>query len=436
MAKTHTKLTAKSVEKLARQPGRHNDGDGLFLRTVAPDKAYWCFRYRVAGREREMSFGPYPEITLAAARLLHADARREVINKRDPLAGRGPGRGKASSRDEATRSGATTFAHAAEDFLERQERRGAWKNLRHRTQWRSTLLKLLPESFLTLPVDKIDARIVFDALDRIWEKTPETGSRLRGRIETVLDFCREPDDVRPNPAALAGWLKTKLGSARELGKIDKKTGARIPRGNHAAMPYKDIPAFVAALRSTDSVAARALEFTIVTGARTSEAIALPWSEIGDGAALDQFKPTWSVPKERMKMAVAHDVPLSDRAVEILREQLARRSEDSFGPHPFVFEGDRPRQPLSNMSLLMLLRRMKLSVTVHGFRSSLRDWCSETGVDFETAEMVLAHRVGNAVTQSYLRTTNLERRRIVLARWGDFVTGKGADNVVELRRAAE
>jgi integrase len=433
MSRTTAKLTAKSVEKLSRQPGRHNDGEGLFLRTVAPDKAYWCYRYRAQGREREMSLGPYPEVTLAEAREKHAALRKQVVaDKVDPLAARDKGKSPAIR----SASGAPIFAHAAEDYLERQERRGAWKNARHRGQWRSTLLKLLPEAFLKLPVTEIDARVVFDALDPIWERTPETGSRLRGRIETVLDFAREPDDVRPNPAALTGWLKTKLGSAKELGKVDKKIGARVPRGHHAAMPYKDMPAFVASLRLMDSAAARALEFLILTGTRTSEAIAMPWSEIGDGAVLDQLKPTWWIPQGRMKAGAFHEVPLSDRAVEILRGQLARRSEDSFGPHEYVFEGDRPRQPLSNMSLLMLLRRMGSRVTAHGFRSSLRDWCSEAGVDFETAEMILAHRVGNAVTQSYLRTTNLERRRAVIQRWSDYVSGKQADNVIELRRAAE
>ncbi len=187
----------------------------------------------------------------------------------------------------------------------------------------------------------------------LWNLEPETARRLRGRIEAVLDYAREPDDSRPNPAAGSGWLKTKLGEQSKT-ELDKKTGERIPRWHHAAMRWQNVPAFVTKLRAMDSAASRALEFLVLTASRTGEVIDMPWNEVELVLALDKaLKPTWSIPSDRRKMDRDHHVPPSDRAVEILREQMARRSTSSFGDHPYVFEGERPRQGLSNMALLMI-----------------------------------------------------------------------------------
>jgi integrase len=275
--------------------------------------------------------------------------------------------------------------------------------------------------------------VVFAALEPIWDKTPETASRLRGRIEVVIDSARGPGDERRNPAAWSGWLKMKLGAPPDI-KLDRKTGERVAQGHHAATDWRDVPAFVAKLAAMDTTAARALEFLILTASRTSEVIDMPWDEVGD---LDAPQPTWIVPKARMKMKRDHLVPFSPRAVDILRERLAQRSTGSFGPHPFVFEGDRPRRGLSQMSLLMLLRRMKVDCTGHGFRSSFRTWCADKGVALEVAESALAHAPFNAIIQAYQRSSTLERRRPVMTAWADFVTGKTKPSeVVPIRQAVE
>ena len=189
-------------------------------------------------------------------------------------------------------------------------------------------------------------------LEPIWDLKPETARRLRGRIEAVLDYAREPDDSRPNPAAWSGWLKTKLGEQPKT-KLDKKTGVRIPRGHHTAMRWQNVPVFVAKLRTMDSAASRALEFLILTASRTGEVIDMPGTRSSLFSRSIRRSSPHGHPSDRMKMDRDHHVSLSDRAVEILREQMARRSTSSFGDHPYVFEGERPRQGLSNMALLMI-----------------------------------------------------------------------------------
>jgi integrase len=218
-----------------------------------------------------------------------------------------------------------------------------------------------------------------------------------------------------------GWLDHMLANPKKIGE----------RGNHAAMGWRDVPAFVAKLRTMGSTASAALEFTILTASRTSEALDMTWDEVD----LDSLKATWTVPAARMKMKRDHLVPLSPRAVAILRGQLASRPQSSFGPHPYVFPGQRPRRGLSNMSLLMLLRRMKLEVTTHGFRSSFRTWCADHAVAFEVDEACLAHTSASVVA-AYQRSAMVERRRPVMAAWARFCAGEEAASaeVVPLRAA--
>ena len=203
----------------------------------------------------------------------------------------------------------------------------------------------------------------------------------------VLDAARGPDDARPNPAAWAGWLKTKLGSPRKLGKIDRITGERVKRGNHASMPYKDLPAFYARLAETPGVAAKALMLAILTRARTSEVLNATFEEISFAAAV------WRVPAERMKMDEPHDVPLSNRRCAIIADQMAGR-----GKGQFVFRGGRPRQPLSTMAMAMVMRKLGVSANspCTDFRSTARSWMADNGVAFDLAEMCLAHAVGRGV----------------------------------------
>ena len=268
-----------------------------------------------------------------------------------------------------------------------------------------------------LPVDQIDARAILRVLQPKWNEAPETMSRLRGRIEVVLAAAQvagwiDPD--KPNPARWKNWLDHMLPAPKKIGS----------RGNHAAMPYKELPAFMAKLRATPGVASLALQFTILTAGRTSEVL---------GAVFDEFvleRAIWSIDSKRMKMGKAHDVPLSDPALAILCAQEAER-----GQNPHVFRG-RPMRGLSNMAMAMLMRRLGASdFTVHGMRSAARSWMADQGVPFELAEACLAHQVGNAVVQAYQRSSMLERRRPIMSAWAAFLSGADADNVLSMKRAA-
>ena len=414
------KLNPRGLAALVKKsPKRHPDGGGLFFKVAGQGKAYWTFRYSLGGKESETSLGPYPEMSLDAARIRHLELRAAVAKKIDPVGEKRPGRVSAAS------SGSPTFGAAAEDYLERKERRGELgKNAKHRQQWRATLAKL-PKSFRDLPLDQIGAQQVFEVLDPIWERTPETASRLRGRIAAVIDAARGPEDERRNPAAWTKWMKDKLGDPKKLGKIDRLTGERVPRGNHAAMSYKLVPAFMARLATMPGLAALALRFTILTGARTDETLGMPRGEIDFESA------TWNVPGPRMKMGKPHRVPLSPPALSIMR---ARFAECGDSQNSFVFPGERPRKPLSNMAMAMLLRRLGHGdVTVHGFRSSFRDWATEVEkAEYTTAERCLAHIVGNSAAKSYDRSDRLELRRPIMMRWADYVCG---GEIVTLKRGA-
>jgi integrase len=369
------KLRQDDLRALLKTPGRHGDGQGLFFRTLGDNKAYWVFRYRIGGKEREKSIGPYPEVSLSEARIKHAALRARVLNdKIDPV-----GEKRAAKAARAHAASVPSFGEMADQYIASHE--ASWKNPKHRDQWVMTLGKYC-SAIRDTPVDKVDAKAALKVLSPIWTTTPETASRLRGRIEAVLASAQvaghiDPD--RPNPARWKGWLAQMLPDPKKLGE----------RGNHASMSWADVPAFFAKLKDAPGSAAKALAFAILTCARTSEVIGMTFDEI-DG--LDGDKPTWIVPKERMKMAREHRVPLSDAAVAILRAQLAPR-----GKNPFVFPSTLPRKPLSNMALAMTMRRLGIGeYTVHGFRSSARSWMADHGVAFELAEAALAHAVGNAV----------------------------------------
>jgi integrase len=389
------KFTPPVLKGLLKKPGRHPDVEakGLYFRTVGDGKAYWVYRFRLAGREREMSLGPYPETSLKDARVRHAGLRTQVLNKTDPMAGK---RGAPVASSEKP-----TFGAMADDYVATHE--GSWRNSKHRWQWTQTLTQHC-SAIREKPVDEVSTSDVLAVLKPIWTKTPETASRLRGRIESVIDAARAlnhiPED-RANPARWKGHLDKLLPRQN-----------RLARGHHAAMPYADVPNFVIKLSKIDATASWALRLTILTAARSGETLNMTWKEVNLNDRV------WTVPAERMKMGKPHDVPLSDQAMSILREQEAKRRDN-----PFVFPG-RPQRPLSNMSMAMLMRRVGAGdFTVHGFRSAARSWMADQGVPFELAEATLAHTVGNAVVQAYQRSSMLERRRPVLQAWADFVTGK-------------
>jgi integrase len=398
-------LTNAALKGLIKKPGRHGDGGGLYFRVVDPTKAYWAYRYRADGRTREMSLGPYPELGLAEARMKHAQMRARVIADKDPLSEK---RAERQAR-EGARS-IPTFGEAADGHLRAHQ--DSRKNDRHRRQWFVALTRYCAP-IRALPVNEVGTKEVLQVLKPVWTRAPEIASRLRGRIETVLDSARalgHIDADRANPARWRGHLDHLLPNPNKIGE----------RGHHAAMPYRDVPAFVAKLRSSSGSAAKALVLAILCASRSSEVFGMTWDEVDLDAKL------WVAPGERMKMGVEHHVPLSDAAFDLLRGQLAARRPKQ----AHVFPGARPQKPLSNMALAMTMRRLGAGqYTVHGFRSSFRDWAADRGVEFDVAEQCLAHAVGSSVTRAYLRTTMIERRRKVMADWATFLAGESEQATV-------
>jgi integrase len=404
-----TKLTLRALPRLATAKGRHGDGDGLFLRVADADHRFWTYRYRLGGKETELSLGPYPKIGLDEARRLHAKARADVLSGADPRAAKKLGaKAKAAKADQTLPSVKPTFGAMADLYIETHE--SSWRNPKHRSQWISSLRHYCGP-IRNIPVDRIDTQAVLGCLKPIWTKKPETASRVRGRIEIVLNAARAlghtPLD-KMNPAAWRGHLDQLLPKRPSL-----------PRGHHAALDYREVAAFVARLREMGGLSALALEFLILTCTRTNETMGARWQEVDEAAA------TWTIPAGRAKIGKEHVVPLSDRAIAVLQEarRQAKRAPDA---ESFIFPGQRPRRPLSNMTFLMLLRRMNIEVTAHGFRSSARTWMGERGVEFEVAEACLGHTVGSAVVQADMRSSLIERRRPVLQAWADFIGKPGGD----------
>ena len=375
----------------AKEPGMYADGGGLYLQVSRSGTKSWIFRYALNGRAREMGLGPLHTITLAEARNLALEARRLKLARIDPIDARGADR-QAKRLEDAR---AITFKQASTAYI--QANKSGWKNPKHAAQWESTLTTYADPIFGSLPVAAIDTALVMRALEAIWSQKPETASRLRGRIESVLDW------------ATARGYRTGENPARWRGHLDKMLPARAKVQavkHHAALPYRDLPAFMAALRGQTGIGALALEFAILTAARTGEVIAATWEEIDFDAA------TWTVPRERMKAKREHKVFLGNSALAILRPlKQAARSD-------FVFPGNAPNKPLSNMAMLATLKRMgRKDLTAHGFRSTFRDWAAET-TDYpsEVVEMALAHAVANKVEAAYRRGNLFEKRKLLMRDW--------------------
>ena len=349
------------------------------------------------GKRHEMGLGQYPTVTLAAARARAAEYRQMVATGRDPL---------AEKRKEVE----PTFAGCVDRFLSSME--GQWRNSKHRAQWRMTLTEYC-RPIAAMRVSAIGTEQVLQVLNPIWTAKPETASRLRGRIERVLDFAKVKGwRSGENPALWRGHLKNVLPARRKL-----------TRGHHAAMPYAEVPAFTERLRGLEAMSARALEFLILTAARSGEVLEAKWDEFDLEAGL------WTVPASRMKAGKEHRVPLSKPALAIVRALHEHRISD------FVFPGQSSGRPLSNMAFAKLLERMKADhYTPHGFRSAFRDWAGDaTSFPREVAEAALAHRVGDEVEKAYRRSDALEKRRKLMAAWADYCGTVKAGNILPLRR---
>ena len=387
MAQGKELLSARTVATLTR-PGRHADGGGLYLVVDKSGSKRWSFLFRRAGKLSECGLGGLNKVSLA-------NARRAAEQCREWL-----GVGLNPIEERRRPKTIPTFGDYADAYIDRMQ--PGWRNAKHAAQWRMTLT-YYAEALRSRKVDDISTEHVLKVLRPIWATKPETASRLRGRIEKVLDAAKS-DGHRSaeNPARWRGHLDNLLPRPNKLS-----------RGHHAAMPFDALPEFIVRLRELSGVSARALEFTILTAARSGEVLGARWSEFNLDQAL------WTVPAGRMKAGRMHRVPLSQYAMAVIEEMKPLRDQES--ADPFVFPGAKRGKPLSSMALEMAMRRLKIErATVHGFRSSFRDWAGDaTEFPREVAEAALAHIVGDQAERAYRRGDALAKRRALMSSWGNF-----------------
>jgi len=378
---TQLNLSAVFVAKVAK-PGRYHDGGGLYLQVRAADKKAWLFRFR----RKWMGLGPLRDVSLAEARSAAAKCRKMLLAGIDPL--------EARRSDKRKVLAGTSFKECAERYIASHQ--ASWRNSKHRWQWSSTLSTYAYPVLGDFPVATVDTGLILKVLEPIWTTKAETASRLRGRIESVLDWAKARDYRQgDNPARWRGHLDHLLPAPRKVRAVN----------HHAALPYVEMPEFMHALRECEGVAPRALEFVILTAARTGEAIGATWDEIaGD---------VWTIPAARMKSGREHRVPLSDAALALL-SKMPREGQ-------YLFAGMRPNSHLSDTTMLKLLERMgRADLTTHGFRSSFRDWVAErTNYPRDIAEAALAHAISDKTEAAYRRGDALDKRRRLMAEWAKY-----------------
>lgn len=374
--------------------GRYADGGGLYLQVSEQGTKSWLFRFMLNGKARQMGLGPVHTISLSEAREASLKSRKLLLEGIDPIAARD--RERASQRaQDAT---AMTFKECAETYI--KSHKAGWRNAKHAAQWTSTLETYAFPVIGSLPVQAVDTPLVMKVLEPIWQVKTETASRVRGRIEAILDWATVGKyRTGENPARWKGHLAIMLPAKSKVSKVK----------HHAALPYDEIGAFMEQLSERDGVSARGLEFQILTVARTGEVMGATWAEIDLGRAI------WTIPANRMKADKEHRVPLSERATAILRKM------QDVAVSEFVFPGAQSNKPLSNMAFLQLLKRMgRGDLTAHGFRSTFRDWAAErTNYPNEVAEMALAHAVGDKVEAAYRRGDLFEKRCKMMDAWANF-----------------
>ena len=400
-------LSVKEVEKLSKVPGKlHWVSRGLYLDTTSG--VSWIYRYMVDGEAHAMGLGAYCDYTLAEARERTRQARQLAKEEVDPI----EERKKRRIAARLERAKAMTFGECGAAYIKAHS--VGWRNLKHAAQWPSTLEAYVYPIFGGLPVQEVDTGLVMKAIEPIWTTKPETASRVRGRIESILDWATARGYRQgENPARWRGHLENLLPKKTQVWRVE----------HHAALPYVQLSEFMADLRRQEGIGAKALEFTILTVARTGEVMGVKWSEIDFEARL------WTVPAERMKAGREHRVPLSESVLAILGAMREIREGD------FVFPGGKANRPLSNMAFLMLLRRMgRGNLTAHGFRSTFADWCSErTNFPAEVREMALAHTVSDKVEAAYRRGDLFQKRRQVMDAWARFCAASNGADVVQLTR---
>jgi integrase len=395
MGRAKDKLSVKFTEKNDLKPGLHGDGGGLYLqvsenKTTNRKTKSWVFRYMIAGRARIMGMGDFERVTLKEARKKRDAAYSLVLDGIDPI----DERQARKAAQAAEKAKLTTFKECAKGYITANQ--SGWKSPKHASQWTSTLETYAYPVLGHLSVQAVETAHIMKILQPIWTKKTETASRVRGRIEKVLDRAKALK-LRDgeNPARWTGHLDQLLPRKSQVAPVE----------HHPALPYHELPKFMKQLRAREGISARALEFTILTAARTGDTIGARWSEI------DEKEKTWTVPAARVKGKKGarkrdHVVPLSDRALAILAD-LPRSDDDVF--------------PLSNMAMLELLRGMKEGLTVHGMRSTFKDWCSETThYPNELSEMALAHTVSDKVEAAYRRGDMREKRRQLMNDWDSYL----------------
>ena len=409
MARQHNKLNARAVQN-ANKRGRLSDGGGLYLSVKNKGAKAWLFMWKPKGgngRRREMGLGAYPNLSLADARSKAVELRTVIEQDRDPIAERNAVRHQATAKLEGQR----TFEECAKEYIE--VTKSEWSNDKHAHQWAQTLGPQYCHPILHKAIAEITLEDILTVVRPVWNEKPETAARLRARIERVISY-----------ATVKGW-RTGINPALWRGNLDQILPKRSKRDtvkHQPAMDYRKVPAFMVELREREGLSAKALELLILTACRTGEILGATWSEIDFEAA------QWVIPAKRMKTRKEHVVPLSDTALAVLRPLFEVRTGS------FVFPNNCGDKPLSNMAMLMLLKRMGLSdVTVHGFRSSFRDWAgNETEFPREVAEACLAHAVGNAVERAYRRTQAVEKQLRLLQAWEAYLgDGNAVSNVVQL-----
>ena len=410
MPNTFGRLSALAVER-AERPGSYSDGGGLYLHITDAGVKSWIYRFQINYRIREMGLGPYTTVSLAEARERAFECRKMSNDGIDPLEARR--RAKAEAALKVAK--AMTFKQAAKAYLTSHE--PSWQNPKHIEQWHSTLATYVEPILGHVRVGDIDTALVLKVIEPLWSTKTETASRVRGRIEAILNW------------ASARGLRSPENPARWRGHLDKilppKSRMRTVR-HLPALPFNHVPDFFAALRERPAVAARALEFTILTAARSGEVIRARWNE------MDLIAKVWTVPAERMKMRRLHRVPLSAPTIPIL-ERIREIREPEYGD--YVFPGS-TRPTLSDMSMIMLLRRMGHGdeLTTHGFRSSFRDWVSEcTDFQGEVAEAALAHVIGDKVEAAYRRGDLFNKRRELMDAWGRYCESRLPEQKLDTSR---
>ena len=379
-------LSARKVETAG--PGRHGDGHGLFLYVKPSGSKSWVLRYQVMGKRHDLGLGPFPEVSLAMARQRALEARRLIIEGEDPIAKRRQAKPK-------------TFKDAALELIE--SKRPGWKNAKHAAQWTSTLEAYVFPKIGAVQVAKIETSDVISTLTPIWAAKPETANRVRQRVEAVIDYAsalgiRSGD----NPARWRGHLDHLLPRPQKVRAVK----------HHPALPHAQIADFMTDLAQREGVAARALAFTILTAARSGETRGMTWGEV------DLETKVWTIPAERMKAAKEHRVPLTDAALALI-EQRAEGAPDDI----LIFGSEaKPGKPISDMSMTAVLRRMeRTEITVHGFRSTFRDWAGETtGFPREVIEAALAHGIKDKAEAAYARSDLFDKRRALMEAWAKTI----------------